>query len=97
MHVHSPATQTLYTQLFEATTAYDVELTGGFGQGLVVERAVRQRGSSTAAILVGSPAELGVDALHLLVGLVPSVGSAEARNGGLQDHEEGFEFWCRSA
>ena len=43
MRAHGPATQTLYAQLFEATAAYDVDLVGGFAQGLAVERAVRKR------------------------------------------------------
>lgn len=43
MRVHSPATQTLYAQLLEATAAYDVDLVGGFATGLAIERVVRKR------------------------------------------------------
>jgi hypothetical protein len=43
VRAHGPATQTLYAQLFEATAAYDVDLVGGFAQGLAVERVVRKR------------------------------------------------------
>jgi hypothetical protein len=40
---HRPETQTLYAQLFESTAAYEVELLGGFANGLPIEREVRQR------------------------------------------------------
>ncbi|MGH7296196.1 MAG: GSU2403 family nucleotidyltransferase fold protein [Polyangiaceae bacterium] len=43
MRAHSPATQTLYAQVLEATAAYDLDLVGGFAQGFAVERAVRKR------------------------------------------------------
>jgi hypothetical protein len=43
VRAHSPATQTLYAQLFEATGAYEIDLVGGFAQGLPVERVVRKR------------------------------------------------------
>jgi hypothetical protein len=41
MHPHGPVTQTLYAQLAEATAAYEVELIGGFAQGMPIERTVR--------------------------------------------------------
>ena len=43
MRLHKPETQTLYAQLFEATVAYQVELMGGFANGLSIEREVRQQ------------------------------------------------------
>jgi hypothetical protein len=39
--VHRPETQTLYAQLLEATAAHEVELLGGFANGLPIERQVR--------------------------------------------------------
>jgi hypothetical protein len=42
MRKHGPVTQTLYAQLAEATAAYEVELVGGFAQGLPIERQVRK-------------------------------------------------------
>lgn len=41
MQRHAPATQTLYAQLVEAALAREVELAGGFANGLAVERTVR--------------------------------------------------------
>ncbi|HEY3355339.1 MAG TPA: GSU2403 family nucleotidyltransferase fold protein [Polyangia bacterium] len=43
MRRHKPETQTLYAQLFETTASYELELIGGFANGLVVEREVRGR------------------------------------------------------
>ncbi|HEY8077154.1 MAG TPA: GSU2403 family nucleotidyltransferase fold protein [Labilithrix sp.] len=41
MLVHKPETQTLYAQLLEAAAAHEVELLGGFANGLATERKVR--------------------------------------------------------
>jgi hypothetical protein len=38
---HTPATQTLYAQLFEAVAAVEVDLLGGFANGLPIRRTVR--------------------------------------------------------
>jgi hypothetical protein len=43
MRLHRPETQTLYAQLFEAAVSDELELVGGFANGLVVEREVRRR------------------------------------------------------
>lgn len=38
---HRPATQTLYAQLYELVAAHELELVGGFANGLPIEREVR--------------------------------------------------------
>lgn len=38
---HRPATQTLYAQLYELVAAHELELIGGFANGLPIERQVR--------------------------------------------------------
>jgi hypothetical protein len=43
MRRHRPDTQTLYAQLFEAAVAHELDLVGGFANGLVIEREVRGR------------------------------------------------------
>ncbi|MBI5481557.1 MAG: nucleotidyltransferase domain-containing protein [Deltaproteobacteria bacterium] len=43
MRPHRPDTQTLYSQLFEAAVSHELELVGGFANGLVIEREVRGR------------------------------------------------------
>lgn len=43
MRLHRPATQTLYAQLFEVAVSHELELVGGFANGLVIEREVRGR------------------------------------------------------
>lgn len=44
MRLARPETQTLYAQMLEAAAAHEVELSGGFRNGLLVERQVRGRG-----------------------------------------------------
>jgi hypothetical protein len=43
VRLHRPETQTLYAQLFEAAVSHELDLVGGFANGLVVEREVRRR------------------------------------------------------
>lgn len=40
---HRPETQTLYAQLYELVAAHELDLVGGFANGLPVEREVRGR------------------------------------------------------
>jgi hypothetical protein len=40
---HRPETQTLYAQLYELVAAHELELVGGFANGLAIERLVRGR------------------------------------------------------
>jgi hypothetical protein len=40
---HRPETQTLYAQLYELVAAHELDLVGGFANGLAIEREVRSR------------------------------------------------------